>query len=130
MKLATLQIGNDVIEAHNNMWTGVETVYFNGQVVSKAFNWFHGVHKFSVLAEDGMAYDHYRVDFRFSFNAAAAVAIDVFRNGECILDQSGTNSRYRKVVTSQSSESTCGTRDYLELRQLDRSPLYREEDLV
>lgn len=130
MKLATLQIGNNTIEAHNNMWTGVETVYFNGQEVSKAFNWFHGVHKFSVLAEDGLAYDHYQVDFRFSFNSPACVAIDVFCNGECLLDQSGSNRRYRKNVPSPRLLRAEGREERLELRQLDRSPLYREEDLV
>lgn len=130
MKLATLRTGSDLIEAHNNMWTGVETVYFNGEEVSKAFNWFHGVHKFSVVAEDGLTQDHYRVDFRFSFNAASAVAVDVFCNGECILDQSGKNRHYRKTVRSKHAHPAPVNEEYLELRQLDRTPLYREEDLV
>lgn len=129
MKLATLQIGNNVIEAHNNMWTGVETVFFNGQRVSKAFNWFHGVHKFTILADDGLSYDHYQVDFRFDFSNAAAVSVDMYLNGECILDQSGTNHRYlNDVVHVQRNGSSSGER--LELRQLETSPLYREEDLV
>ena len=129
MKLATLHIGNDVIEAHNNMWTGVETVYFNGQQVAKAFNWFHGVHKFTVLADDGFSYDHYQVDFRFDFKSASAVSVDMYLNGECILDQSGTNHRYlNDAVHVRRENTTSGER--LQLRQLETSPLYREEDLV
>lgn len=129
MKLATLNIGNDVIEAHNNMWTGVETVYFNGKRVSKEFNWFHGVHKFSILAEDGYSYDYYQVDFRFDFNRASAVSVDIYRNGECVLDQSGTNHRYNGEAL-QIDSASFPQGDRLELRELKTSPLYREEDLV
>ena len=129
MKLATLSIGNDLIEAHNNMWTGVETVFFNGQKVSEQFNWFHGIHKFSVPSEDGVTDDHYQVDFRVDFSKSSAVSVDMYKNGECVLDQSGTNHRYSK-------RTVYGKRDFLpreerlQLRQLDSVPLYREEDLV
>lgn len=129
MKLATLAIGNDVIEAHNNMWSGVETVYFNGEQVSSQFNWFHGIHKFSVLAEDGFDYDHYRVDFRFSFSSASAVTVDIFKNGICVLDQSGTNHRYTGAIPPVRRQESLPA-DTLELRELAAQPLYREEDLV
>jgi len=129
MKLATLSIGNNLIEAHNNMWTGVETVFFNGQKVSEQFNWFHGIHKFSVPAEDGMADDHYQVDFRIDFTKSSAVSVDMYKNGECILDQSGTNYRYSKRI-GHGHRDVLPRAERLELRQLENVPLYREEDLV
>ena len=126
MKIASLAIGNNTIEAYNSMWTGIETVYFNGIRVSKQFNWFVGIHEFQVMADDGVNTDYYRVDFRFSFNNMSCITVDVFRNGECLFDQSGNNYRHAAnalpVLPANSG--------YHHRRERVAAPLYQEEDLV
>lgn len=126
MKIASLAIGNNTIEAYNSMWTGIETVYFNGIRVSKQFNWFVGIHEFQVLADDGINTDYYRVDFRFSFNSMSCITVDVFRNGECLLDQSGTNYRH----AANALPVLPANRGYHHRKERVAAPLYRDEDLV
>lgn len=131
MKIATLNIGNNVIETRNSMWTGVETVYFNGHRVSEQFNWFVGIHNFETLADDGVNIDYYRVEFRFSFSTGA-ITTDIFRNGECVLDMSGTNHRYAttgKTALPALKDNRPARSDWRG-REKVVTPLYREEDLV
>lgn len=131
MKIASLRVGNYQIEAYNNMWTGIETVHVNGHQVSRQFNWFHGIHRFSLPANDGYFKDEYRVDFRFSWSSNTMISVDIACNGVCLLSQSGRH----QSKTSWSPQSlqpnyTPVGYDTLELRQLETQPLYREEDLV
>lgn len=131
MKIATFQIDNYTIEVHNSLWTGIERVYVNGRRVSKAFNWFHGVHRFELPGADGYGTDHYRVDLIVNWSKMSMVDVDLYRNGICLVDQSGQGGLDRVIHVA----STAGTGyaygdDRLELRELNRVPLYREEDLV
>jgi hypothetical protein len=133
MKIATLNLGNNIIETRNNIWTGVETVYFNGYRVSKQFNWFVGIHNFEALADDGVNTDYYRVEFRFSFTTGA-ITTDIFRNGECVLDMSNTNHRYATPTATAlpaPRDNRPAKGDWIGRRaEKVAKPLYREEDLV
>jgi len=133
MKIATLNIGNNIIETHNSMWTGIETVYFNGYRVSKQFNWFVGIHDFEILADDDVNTDYYRVEFRFSWTTGT-ISTDIYRNGECVLDMSGTNHRYATTGTNALpalKDNRPAAADWLgRSRKKATNPLYREEDLV
>ncbi len=130
MKIASISIGNNIIETHNNMWTGIETVYFSGRRVSKQFNWFVGIHNFEVLADDGVNTDYYRVEFRTDFSSAQFIKTDIFRNGECVLDQTGKHYRYaaNALPAIPNHEARHDARG----KRLERAPqrLYRDEDLV
>ncbi len=125
MKIASISVGNNLIETYNSMWTGVETVFFNGRQVSRQFNWFVGIHEFQVLADDGVNTDYYRVEFRSDFGSAQIVKTDIFRNGVCILDQTGKHHRY-----VASLPPVPDNRPSRWQRQRTARPLYREEDLV
>ena len=132
MKIASLTLGHDVIEAHNNMLTGTETVVFNGQEVSRQFNVFSGTHRFEVLSADGSYVDVFRVEFRMSLAHWKGVAVDIFRNDECLLDQTGSNYRTRanelpRVARSRNRARRSAPQASPTAR---RQPLYRREDLV
>lgn len=133
MKIATLNIGNNTIETRNSMWTGIETVYLNGRRVSKQFNWFVGIHHFDAIAEDGINTDYYRVEFRFCWSTGATNT-DIFRNGECVLDMSGTHFRYAangSTALPSLKDNRPAKADWLGRRKEKvAAPLYREEDLV
>lgn len=126
MKVSSFTIDGYTIEMYNNMWTGIERVYVNGQQVSRQFNWFHGIHLFSLPSADGISYDNYRVDFRFSWTSMTMLAIDASRNGVPLMK----DSTPLYVSQNQPAARYAGYQDRLELRQLDLQPLYREEDLV
>lgn len=130
MKIASISIGNNTIETFNNMWTGIETVYFNGQQVSKQFNWFVGIHEFQVAAEDGVNTDYYRVEFRTDFNSAQFIKTDIFRNGECVLDQTGKHYRYAANALPPISDHSVRHDSRGKRKEPVARPLYREEDLV
>jgi len=130
MKIASISIGNNLIETFNNMWTGVETVYFNGRRVSKQFNWFVGIHEFQVLADDGVNTDYYRVEFRTDFSSPQFIKTDIFRNGECVLDQTGKNYRYAANALPPIPRQEAGLNAGGGYRERASTPLYREEDLV
>lgn len=130
MKIASISIGNNVIETFNNMWTGVETVFFNGQQVSKQFNWFVGIHDFQVLAEDGVNTDYYRVEFRTDFSSPQYIKTDIFRNGECILDQTGKHYRYAANGLPNLPDRQVRRNEWEGSKERVAKPLYREEDLV
>lgn len=133
MKIATLNIGQNILETRNSMWTGVETVWFNGQKVSSQFNWFVGIHHFEVLADDGYNTDYYRVEFRFNWSTGG-ITTDVFRNEECVLDMSGKHYRYVPnaggipLPNVQDQQPARG--NWTGNRQKVATALYREEDLV
>lgn len=133
MKLVSFPIGNDVIEVYNSMWTGVETVKFNGHVVSKHFNWFVGIHPFQIVNPDTNEMDDYRVEIRFCMNSSTTVSVDIFMNEVCLLNQSG---RHREATldlngprgTLRQDPGNAGV--YYKEKQRAISELYREEDLV
>ncbi|MEO0733189.1 MAG: hypothetical protein AAFZ52_10160 [Bacteroidota bacterium] len=127
MKLLSFPIGNDLIEVYNNMWTGVETVKFNGQVVSKEFNWFKGIHQFQITDVDGYGTDDYKVVITMTY--MGTIGVDVYRNGECLLANTcearkAVERRYRQGVDMD----TLGRPTAQRVREPER--LWREEDLV
>lgn len=132
MKIATLNIGKDVIETYNNMWTGVESVYFNGRKVSSQFNWFVGIHHFEVPAPNGYDIDYYRVEFRFNW-MTFGITTDVFLNEECILNMSNKGNTYkvdRRSVLPPVRDSRPPRGNWTKVTEREVSPCYREEDLV
>jgi len=130
MRIASITTGDNTIETHNNMWTGIETVYFNGYRVSKQFNWFVGIHEFEVPAKDGVNTDYYRVEFRTDFSSANYIKTDIFRNGECILDQTGKHYRYAANALPPVPDHRVRHNNYGQRKKQMARPLYREEDLV
>lgn len=130
MKIASISIGNNTIETYNNMWTGVEKVYFNGYEVSRQFNWFVGIHEFQITADDGVNKDYYRVEFRTDFSSTQYVKTDIFRNGECILDQTGRHFRYAANALPPLPDHKVQRSGRGQRKEQVATPLYREEDLV
>lgn len=53
MKIFAINIGQTNIEFHNNMWTGHESIYVNGERVSKQFSFFGTDHFFEVEEAEG-----------------------------------------------------------------------------
>ncbi|MCX8211798.1 MAG: hypothetical protein OTI34_12165 [Lewinella sp.] len=130
MKIAGISIGNNTIDTYNNMWTGIEKVYFNGCPVSKQFNWFVGIHEFQVTADDGVNTDYYRVEFRIDFSSTQYIKTDIFRNGECVLNQTGKYHRYAANALPVFSDHKAPHDDRKQRKENIAASLYREEDLV
>ena len=87
MRLLSLPIGDDLLEVHNSMWSGVEKVYFNGQLASEGFSFFGRQHYFTVDSPDGEGVDKFRVEVSMGL---FGVTVDVFRNDRCLLASSKT----------------------------------------
>ncbi|MEM1360019.1 MAG: hypothetical protein AAGF89_17560 [Bacteroidota bacterium] len=130
MKLLSFPIGDDLLEVYNNMWTGVETVTYNGHEVSRAFNWFKGVHEFAVASQDGEATDFFKVIIQMTY--MGTITVDVFRNDECLLAQSDEArqqmERSRRGLDINSTPRSRNPRRAP--RALEREREWREEDLV
>ncbi|MEL7161410.1 MAG: hypothetical protein AAFN92_11700, partial [Bacteroidota bacterium] len=120
-------IGNDLLEVYNNMWTGVETVKFNGEVVSKQFNWFRGEHIFRSASPGGFGTDDFKVVIKMTY--MGSIAVDVYRNGECLLANSceGRKALERNHQRGVDMDSF-GQPTAHRVRR--KEPLWREEDLV
>ncbi len=136
MKIASLQLGNDLIEAHNSMWTGEETVLFNGQEVSRQQNVFSGTHHFNVEDPVTGHLDRFRVDFSMSMSNLWGVSVAIYRNDECLLDHAGKRNA-EAIVTVRSTTGSHQDYDRSEWQSDGGShpaggkePLYREDDLV
>ncbi|MTB51388.1 hypothetical protein [Lewinella sp. W8] len=123
MRLVSVPVGDNLLEVYNNMWTGVETVSFNGRTVSRQFNWFEGIHHFTVMADDGVSVDDYRVEIRFSM---AGIVVDVYQNEVCLL--AGSRRARRKYEDQRRFQP----RNCRRQRQHVKEPvkLWREEHLV
>ncbi|OAV44979.1 hypothetical protein [Lewinella sp. 4G2] len=132
MKIVSLKHDGNLIEVHNNFLTGVETVYFNGYRVARAFNWFSGVHEFMVSDESTGNVDHYRVEFTTSFRNWYGCAVDVLKNGICIHDESGRYPRqvYTYSVNNPRSQSGYDRSIWTDSAEPVSRPLYNEADLV
>jgi len=130
MKILTFPIGNDLLEVDNNMWTGVETVTFNGHIVSRAFNWFKGVHEFGIATEDGAGTDFYRVVIRMNYTGM--VSVDVYRNEVCLLANSSEAraqlERGRRGISTNNQPPRHNKRPSSNRQEAER--VWREEDLV
>lgn len=130
MKLVTFPVGNDVIEVYNSLWSGVETVKFNGSVVSKHFNWFVGIHPFRVVNPDTNEIDHYRVEIRFSMSSSTCVTVDIFLNDQCLLNQSGRHQQTTHLIGGNVRQDPNNYGVWIREKPTAATKLYREEDLV
>ena len=87
MRLLSLPINDDLLEVHNSIWSGVESIYFNGQLASSGFSMFGRHHYFTVDAADGDGIDKFRVEISMTWSG---IVVDVFRNDRCLLASSKT----------------------------------------
>ncbi len=88
MRILSLPIDDDLLEVHNNIWTGEEKVYFNGQLASVGASVFGRSHYFTVDAATGEGTDKFRVEIGMSW--IGGVTVDVFRNDRCLLASTKT----------------------------------------
>ena len=84
MRVITVNIGQTNIEFDNCMWTGYESIYVNGKLVSKKFSVFGQDHSFDV-AENG-TWARYLLTVRFGLTG---IKTDLFRNGVPIIESGG-----------------------------------------
>jgi hypothetical protein len=83
MRILLVNIGDTTIEFDNNMWTGHENIYVNGELVSRKFSVFGTKHVFDVR-EDG-EWTEYILTTGFGWQGIEA---SIWRNGVPIV-QSG-----------------------------------------
>ena len=90
MKIFAVNIGQTYIEFYNNMWTGHETIYVNGELVSKKWAFFGTSHHFEVKEVDGWA--TYKLITGLGW---MGVTTSLKRNGIFIIEGGGygTNAR-------------------------------------
>jgi len=88
MRIISANIGNTRIEFDNDMWTGHENIYVNGELVSRKFSWFGTDHIFDV-EEDGV-WVEYVLTTGFGWNG---LTTEITRNGVPILE-SGRNGMH------------------------------------
>ena len=81
MKIVTVNVGTTSIEVNNNNWTGQESVFANGKLVSKQFSFFGSNHEFQVM-ENGASVD-YVVSVGLNW---MMVTIKIVRDGVVLLD--------------------------------------------
>jgi len=75
MRCISFFSGENIIEVHNNMWTGKETIYYNDDVVSSGFSILGKTHEFAV-EEDGELVD-YKVVLELRW---FGIGFSIFRN--------------------------------------------------
>ena len=88
MRILSLPIHDDLLEIHNNILTGEEKVYFNGQLASSGHSLFGRTHYFTADAPDGQGIDKFRVEIGMTW--WGSITVDVFRNDRCLLASSKT----------------------------------------
>lgn len=128
MKIGELHLDGDIITVHNNMWTGVESVYFNGQIVCERFAWFFGTHQFNVEDEATGRIDRFRVEVRTSLESATMCKATIYRNDIKLYDS--TDKHTRPMTVSRERADNYDRSGWYGEPQRQAQPLYREEDLV
>ena len=128
MKIGELHLDGDIITVHNNMWTGVESVYFNGQIVCEQFAWFFGTHRFNVEDPVTERTDRFRVEVRTSLESACMCKATIFRNDVEVYDS--TKKQSRPVTVQRQQQDNYDRSGWYAEPQRQAQPLYREEDLV
>jgi len=68
--------GENIIEVHNNMWSGKETIFYNDEKVSSGYSILGKTHSFTV-EEDGELVD-YEVILELRW---FGIGFSIFRNG-------------------------------------------------
>lgn len=88
MKIFAVNIGRTNIEFHNNMWTGHESIYVNGERISKKWSIFGASHYFEVEEEDGWA------DYVLTTGIGMmGVSTSLSRNGVSIVEGCGYGTK-------------------------------------
>jgi len=95
MRIIAVNIGTTKIEFYNSMWTGVESIYANGELVSKKFSFLGADHAFDV-AENGELV-HYVLTTGIGWMGATT---ELTRNGVPIIETGG-GERRRTIHTSK-----------------------------
>lgn len=84
MRIIAVNIGTTKIEFYNSMWTGVESIYANGELVSKGFSFLGMDHHFDV--EENGELVHYVLTTGLGWMGATA---ELTRDGVPILETGG-----------------------------------------
>ena len=84
MRILSVHIGSTNIVFDNCMWSGYESIYFNGLLVSKKFSWFGMGHVFEI--EENGEWVEYIVTTGFGWRGITA---DVRRNGVYLIKGGG-----------------------------------------
>ena len=92
MRIISVKIADTIIEFDNDMWTGHENIYVNGELVSRKFSWFGTDHIFEV-EEDGV-WVEYILTTGFGW---LGIIADITRNGVSIVE-SGRNGMHLSVT--------------------------------
>lgn len=95
MRIISVNIGNTNIEFYNDMWTGHENIYVNGELVSRKFSWFGTDHIFEV-EEDGV-WVEYVLTTGFGWKGIIA---KIAREGVLLIDWAGMDG-YFEIPASE-----------------------------
>jgi len=88
MRILSVNLGTTKIVFDNSIWTGIERIYVNGELVSKKFSWFGTDHPFQVN-ENG---ETVRYVLTSGYNGWTCTATGrLFRNG-VLIAESGCSS--------------------------------------
>lgn len=100
MKITGIYTDGVHIEFFNSMWSGKETVKVDGEVVSAKHSFFGTSHYFQVVDAEGTPIDF---ELRTGMNHGFGVAVDLFRNGQPLLESGASQScgSYRKQRKSK-----------------------------
>lgn len=93
MRIISVNIGDTIIEFDNDMWTGHENIYVNGELVSRKFSWFGTDHIFEV--EENGVWVEYVLTTGFGWMGITA---DITRDGIPIVE-SGRQGMNLSVTT-------------------------------
>lgn len=99
MRIISVNINGTIIEFDNDMWTGHENIYVNGELVSRKFSWFGTDHIFEV-EEDGV-WVEYIVTTGFGWMGITA---DITRNGVLLVD-SGSQGMHLEIANHAALEA-------------------------
>lgn len=69
------------IEIENSVFTGYETIKYNGELVSKRWSLFGSVHQFNVV-ENG---DQVNYEIRIAIKLPLRIGFDIYRDNKPIL---------------------------------------------
>jgi len=95
MKILSVHLGSTNIVFDYCIWSGYESIYFNGLLVSKQFSWLRRDHTFEV--EENGTWVEYMVTTGFGWRGITA---DVHRNGVYIIKGCGMGT-YRSLSTPE-----------------------------
>lgn len=99
MRIIVVNIGDTIIEFDNDMWTGHENIFVNGELISRKFSWFGTDHIFEV-EEDGV-WVEYILTTGFGWMGITA---DITRNGIPIVE-SGRHGMNLSISNSAALEA-------------------------